>query len=79
MRTECFAARTPTPPHMADAKKLIVVTGATGAQGGSVVRHLLKDGKYAIRAVTRKADSPAAQGTHRSLPRAGCARMCRGC
>jgi len=33
--------------------KLIAVTGATGAQGGSVVKFLLKDGKYKVRALTR--------------------------
>ena len=48
-------------------KKVIVVAGATGAQGGSVVRFLLKDGKYHIKAVTRKPDSPAALGAYRSF------------
>ena len=50
---------------MADQKKIIAVTGATGAQGGSVVRFLLKDGKYHVRGITRKADSPSAQGSPR--------------
>ena len=43
------------------SKKTILVVGATGAQGGSVARHLLQRGKYAVRALTRKPDSNAAQ------------------
>ena len=44
------------------SSKIIVVTGATGAQGGSVAKFLLNDGTYAVRAVTRNPDSPAAKG-----------------
>jgi len=42
-------------------KKVIVVIGATGFQGGSVVRFLVKDGTFHVRAVTRKLNSPAAE------------------
>ena len=41
-------------------RDLIVVTGATGKQGGAVARELLKAGAR-VRAVTRKPDSPAAR------------------
>jgi len=41
-------------------KKVIAVTGALGVQGGSVVRFLLQDGTFAIRALTRKPDSEKA-------------------
>ncbi|KZP31088.1 NAD(P)-binding protein [Athelia psychrophila] len=41
--------------------KVIVVFGATGAQGGSVAKYLLQDGKAKVRAITRKADSEAAK------------------
>jgi uncharacterized protein YbjT (DUF2867 family) len=45
--------------------KLIAVVGATGAQGGSVCKFLLKDGKYKVRGLTRNPDKTkdlAAQG-----------------
>ncbi|XP_075035196.1 nmrA-like family domain-containing protein 1 [Mixophyes fleayi] len=41
-------------------KKVIVVFGATGAQGGSVADALLQDGGFAVRAVTRDTSKPAA-------------------
>jgi uncharacterized protein YbjT (DUF2867 family) len=40
--------------------KLVLVTGATGSQGGSVVQALLKKG-HQVRGMTRNADSPAAK------------------
>src|ERR1044071_2478110 len=39
--------------------RIIVVTGATGLQGGAVIRHLLKDG-WQVRALTRDATSKPA-------------------
>lgn len=42
--------------------RLIAVTGATGNQGGSVAKYLLKfPEEYKVRAVTRNADSSAAK------------------
>ncbi len=44
-------------------KKITAVVGATGAQGGGLVRAILADtnGPYAARAITRKANSDAAK------------------
>lgn len=41
-------------------ENIILVTGATGRQGGAVVRQLLQRG-FKVRALTRNADKPAAQ------------------
>ncbi len=41
-------------------KRLILVTGATGNQGGAVVRHLRQKG-YPVRALTRDLDKPEAR------------------
>ena len=41
--------------------KLIVVLGATGIQGGAVLRALKDDPKYKVRAVTRDPDSDKAK------------------
>ena len=46
---------------MEDSKKIILVTGATGNQGGAVARHLLKRGKFKVRALVRDKNKPAAQ------------------
>jgi uncharacterized protein YbjT (DUF2867 family) len=47
---------------MAD-KKIIAVTGATGAQGGGLVRAILddKNGEFAVRAITRNVNSEKAK------------------
>ena len=47
--------------------KLILVTGATGQQGGAVARHLLKQPEFTVRALTRDSAKPAA----RALTQAG--------
>ncbi len=48
-------------------KPIILVTGGTGSQGGSVARMLLKQRKFAVRILTRDASAPNA----RILERAG--------
>ncbi|HVL00703.1 MAG TPA: NmrA family NAD(P)-binding protein, partial [Dongiaceae bacterium] len=40
--------------------KRILVTGATGAQGGALVRQLLQRG-FSVRALTRNPNKPAGQ------------------
>lgn len=42
-------------------KKLILITGATGKQGGATIRHLLKNGGFHLRAMTRNPASDAAK------------------
>lgn len=44
-----------------NADRLILVTGATGNQGGAVARHLLQRGNFAVRAFVRDPNKPAAQ------------------
>lgn len=41
-------------------KRSILVTGATGAQGGGVARHLLRGAKFRVRCLTRNANSAKA-------------------
>src|SRR5512145_1495949 len=45
------------------SRKIIAVTGATGAQGGGLVRAILADpsGGYAVRAITRDVNSAKAK------------------
>ncbi len=43
-----------------NSKPLILVTGATGAQGGGVVKQLFDRGSFVVRALTRRPTSPAA-------------------
>lgn len=40
---------------------ILTVTGATGAQGGSVIDSALKAGVYKIRAITRNIESDSAK------------------
>src|SRR5688500_18841379 len=53
----------------AQKKKIIAVMGATGAQGGGLVRAILadKDGPFRVRAITRNVDSEKSK----ALARAG--------
>jgi uncharacterized protein YbjT (DUF2867 family) len=46
---------------MSEQKQLIAVFGATGSQGGAVVKALLADGTFQIRALTRNPSSEAAK------------------
>jgi uncharacterized protein YbjT (DUF2867 family) len=43
------------------ANPLILITGATGKQGGATLRHLAKRGGFQLRALTRKPDGEAAR------------------
>lgn len=54
-----ISGETPEPTAEMDPK-LILVTGATGTQGGAVARELLDRG-YEVRALTRNPDNPRAQ------------------
>lgn len=42
-------------------KPLVGVVGATGLQGGSVIKYLLATGSFKVRGICRNVDSPAAQ------------------
>ena len=67
--TSTFSDSLPLEPHMSSnaRRKLILVIGATGAQGMAVIDHLLapcRDGRpspYAVRAFTRDPSSRRAQ------------------
>jgi uncharacterized protein YbjT (DUF2867 family) len=43
------------------SEKLILITGATGKQGGATLRHLARQGGFKLRALTRKPDGDAAK------------------
>jgi uncharacterized protein YbjT (DUF2867 family) len=43
------------------AERSILVTGATGNQGGAIARHLLQRGNFKVRAFVRDPNKPAAQ------------------
>ena len=43
------------------ADKTILITGATGKQGGATLRHLAKRGGFKLKALTRKPDGDAAK------------------
>ena len=43
------------------SEQLVLITGATGHQGGATLRHLAKRGGFKLRALTRKPDSSAAK------------------
>ena len=43
------------------AERIILVTGATGNQGGAIARHLLQRGKFKVRAMVRDQNKSAAQ------------------
>ena len=46
---------------MENLKQTILVTGATGNQGGAIARHLLQRGKFKVRAMVRDRNKPTAQ------------------
>jgi uncharacterized protein YbjT (DUF2867 family) len=46
---------------MADERRTILVTGATGKQGGATLRHLAPKGAFRLRAMTRKPGGEAAK------------------
>ncbi|KAJ7693321.1 hypothetical protein B0H17DRAFT_1059733 [Mycena rosella] len=52
---------------MYDLKKIVVVIGATGTQGGYVVQELLKHPEYHVRAVTRDPRKPSAKALASSV------------
>jgi uncharacterized protein YbjT (DUF2867 family) len=46
---------------MENSNQTILVTGATGNQGGAIARHLLQRGNFKVRAMVRDENKPAAQ------------------
>jgi uncharacterized protein YbjT (DUF2867 family) len=58
-RSDCIGHSRDMAKHSKE-KRLILVTGATGTQGGAVVRHLRQKG-FAVRALTRNIEKPEAR------------------
>lgn len=59
-QSDPVAAPSAEPANDADGPKLILVTGATGTQGGAVARELLRRG-YKVRGLTRDTQSDSAR------------------
>jgi len=59
----CSARSTPEEEENMPAKKIIAVVGATGAQGGGLVRSILADpgGPFSVRAIARDVNSAGAR------------------
>jgi uncharacterized protein YbjT (DUF2867 family) len=51
---------------MENSNQTILVTGATGNQGGTVARHLLQRSKFKVRAMVRDRNKPAAQALQKA-------------
>jgi uncharacterized protein YbjT (DUF2867 family) len=51
---------------MENSNRIILVTGATGNQGGAVARHLLQRSNFQVRAFVRNENNPAAKELERS-------------
>jgi len=47
--------------HQEHKKPVVLVSGATGAQGGSIIKYLLQDGGFSVRGFTRDGKSSKAQ------------------
>ena len=63
---QCYAALPPrSSPSTMSSSKVVVVFGATGNQGGSVIQTFLNDPKltqqFKLRAITRDPSKPAAK------------------
>ena len=53
--------------QMSSAKRIVSIVGATGAQGGSVIRVLYQTKKYILRAITRAPNSDKASKLQKEL------------
>ena len=54
------------------SKPIIAVIGATGSQGGSAAKALIKNGKFAVRGLTRDPNSAKSKAAAVSLGRGAC-------